>query len=119
MLFFAMAFVGMGTVRQEFIAPSEDPVFTAKLEMPLGTSIEASQQIIAGVDEFVRKTYYSPQTGKPVVRNRVTFIGEGGPRFQLSLNPPNPNPANTFVIVNTSSGDRVDEVISGIEAYVR
>ena len=119
MLFFAMAIVGMGTVRQEFIAPSEDPVFTAKLEMPLGTSIEASQQIIAGVDEFVRRTYYTPQTGKPVVRNWLTFIGEGGPRFQLSLNPPNPNPANTFVIVNTSSGDRVDEVISGIEAYVR
>jgi multidrug efflux pump subunit AcrB len=119
MLFFAMAIVGMGTVRQEFIAPSEDPIFTAKLEMPLGTSIEASQQIIAGVDEFVRKTYYTPLTGKPVVRNWLTFIGEGGPRFQLSLNPPNPNPANTFVIVNTSSGDRVDEVISGIEAYVR
>ena len=118
-LFFAMAIAGMGMVRQEFIAPSEDPVFTAKLEMPLGTSIEASQQIIADVDEFVRKTYYAPQTGKPVVKNWLTFIGEGGPRFQLSLNPPNPNPANTFVIVNTSSGDRVDEVISGIEAYVR
>ncbi|MEE9596264.1 MAG: efflux RND transporter permease subunit, partial [Acidiferrobacterales bacterium] len=42
-----------------------------------------------------------------------------GPRFQLSLNPPDPNPANTFLIANTSSGDRVDEVISGIEAYVR
>ncbi len=118
-LLFAMAIVGMGMVRQEFIAPSEDPVFTAKLEMPLGTSIEASQQIIDDVDEFVRKTYYTAQTGKPVVRNWLTFIGEGGPRFQLSLDPPNPNPANTFVIVNTSSGDRVDEVISGIEAYVR
>ncbi len=116
---FAMAIVGMGMVRQEFIAPSEDPIFVAKLEMPLGTSIEASQQIINDVDEFVRKTYYVPQTGEPAIRNWLTFIGEGGPRFQLSLNPPDPNPANTFLIANTSSGDRVDEVISGIEAYVR
>jgi multidrug efflux pump subunit AcrB len=118
-LLFAMAIVGMGTVRQEFIAPSEDPIFVAKLEMPLGTSIEASQQIIDDVDEFVRKTYYVPQTGEPAIRNWLTFIGEGGPRFQLSLNPPDPNPANTFLIANTSSGDRVDEVIGGIETYVR
>ncbi|MFQ5983784.1 MAG: efflux RND transporter permease subunit, partial [Woeseiaceae bacterium] len=42
-LAFATAIAGMGLVRQEFIAPSEEPVFTAKLEMPLGTSIESSQ----------------------------------------------------------------------------
>ncbi len=119
MLMFALAIVGMGQVRQEFIAPSEDPVFTAKLEMPLGTSIEASQQVIDEVDEFVRKTYYEPDDGEPAIRNWLTFIGEGGPRFQLSLNPPNPNPANTFLIANTTSADRVDEVMRGIERYVR
>ncbi len=119
MLMFGLAIVGMGQVRQEFIAPSEDPVFTAKLEMPLGTSIEASQQVIDEVDEFVRKTYYEPDDGEPAIRNWLTFIGEGGPRFQLSLNPPNPNPANTFLIANTTSADRVDEVMRGIERYVR
>jgi len=118
-LMFALAIVGMGLVRQEFIAPSEDPVFTAKLEMPLGTSIESSQQVIDDVDEFVRRTYYLPENGEPAIRNWLTFIGEGGPRFQLSLNPPNPNPANTFLIANTTTGDRVNEVMRGIEAYVR
>jgi multidrug efflux pump subunit AcrB len=115
---FALAIVGMGIVRQEFIAPSEDPVFSAKLEMPLGTSIETSQQVIADVDTFIRDTYYAPATGEPRVRNWLTFIGEGGPRFQLSLNPPNPNPANTFLIANTIDGDDVDTVIAGIEDYV-
>jgi multidrug efflux pump subunit AcrB len=115
---FALAVVGLGMVRQEFIAPSEDPVFSAKLEMPLGTSIETSQQVITDVDTFIRDTYYAPSTGAPRVRNWLTFIGEGGPRFQLSLNPPNPNPANTFLIANTIDGDDVDTVIAGIEDYV-
>lgn len=119
MLLFATAIVGMGLVRQEFIAPSEDPVFTAKLEMPLGTAIETSRQVIDDVDNFVRETYFTPEKGAPLIRNWLTFIGEGGPRFKLSLNPPNPNPANTFLIANTTSGDRADEVIGGIEAYVR
>ncbi|MFQ5547453.1 MAG: efflux RND transporter permease subunit [Woeseia sp.] len=118
-LAFATAIVGMGFVRQEFIAPSEDPVFTAKLEMPLGTSIESSQHVMDDIDRFVHDTYYASASGDPAIRNWLTFIGEGGPRFKLSLNPPNPNPANTFLIANTTSGGRVGEVIAGIEAYVR
>jgi multidrug efflux pump subunit AcrB len=93
-LLFVIAILGMGLVRQEFIAPSEDPVFSAKLELPLGTSIETSQQIVGEVDRFIHQTYFAPATGEPLIRNWLTFIGEGGPRIQLSLNPPNPNPAN-------------------------
>ena len=118
-LLFVFAIAGMGIVRQEFIAPSEDPVFSAKLELPLGTSIEASQALIAEVDKFIEETYFEPATGEPLIRNWLTFIGEGGPRFLLSLNPPNANPANTFVVVNTLDGKDVEEVIAGIEKYVR
>ena len=115
---FVIAIIGMGYVRQEFIAPSEDPIFSAKLELPLGTSIESSQEVIADVDAYIRDTYYAPADGKPLVRNWLTFIGEGGPRVSLTLNPPNPNPANSFVIANTYDGKDVDEVINGIERFV-
>ena len=116
---FLLAIMGLGLVRQQFIAPSEDPVFSAKLELPLGTSIETSQQVVAEVDAFIRETYYAPETGARRIRNWLTFIGEGGPRFQLSLNPPNPNPANTFLIANTISGKDVDTVMAGITNYVQ
>ena len=118
-LAFILAIAGMGIVRQEFIAPSEDPIFSAKLEMPIGTSIEASQEILDSVDGFIRDTYLLPESGPPKVRNWLTFIGEGGPRFKLSLNPPSPNPANSFVIVNTTSSEYVDEVMSGLVHFVR
>ncbi len=116
---FAVAVFGMGFVRQEFIAPSEDPVLSAKLELPLGTSIETTQQVIDDVDRFIQETYFAPESGEPRVRNWLTFIGEGGPRFKLNLNPPSPNPANAFVIANTIEGDDVDEVIAGIETHIR
>ncbi|MGB5257042.1 MAG: efflux RND transporter permease subunit, partial [Woeseiaceae bacterium] len=115
---FVIAIFGLGLVRQEFIAPSEDPIFSAKLELPLGTSIETSQQVVADVDSFIRETYFAPAIGEPRIRNWLTFIGEGGPRFQLSLNPPNPNPANSFLLANTVDPEDVDFVIAGIEDYV-
>ncbi len=117
----AVFFVAMWAIRfvpAIFIEQSEDPVFSGKLEMPLGTSIETSQAIIADIDEFVEKTYYRPAEGEPLVENWMTFIGEGGPRFTLTLNPPNPNPANSFLIVNTINGGDVEQIIAGVEQYV-
>lgn len=116
---FVVALQGLGMVRQEFIAPSDDPVLTAKLEMPLGTSIEATQTVVAGIDDFIRDHYYGETEADGPVRNWLTFIGDGGPRFRLSLDPPNPNPANSFVIINTYSGDAVPTVIAGLEEFIR
>ncbi|MDM3869868.1 efflux RND transporter permease subunit [Porticoccus sp. W117] len=116
---FVLAMQGMGLVPQIFIAPSEDPVFTAKLEMPLGTAIETTEQVVAELDHFITEQFYRPQSGDAAVSNWMTFIGDGGPRFALGLDPANPNPANAFMIVNTSNGRVVDDVIAGINQFLR
>ncbi len=114
---FVLAIFGLGWVPAVFIAPSEDPVFTGKFEMPLGTSIESSQAIMADIDRFIDERYFHPAEGEPRLENWLTFIGEGGPRFALSLNPPNSNPANSFLIANTTSGQVVDEILAEVERY--
>ncbi len=116
---FAGSIQGLKLVPKIFIAPSQDPVFTGKLELPLGTSIEATEQVIAGIDDFITRTYFHPAQGPEKIANWMVFIGEGGPRFSLSLDPPNPNAANSFLMGNTVEGFMVDEVITGIETYVR
>ncbi len=92
---------------------------TGKLELPLGTSIETSQERIADLDRFIRDTYYEPVDGsEPILKNWLIFIGEGGPRFMLSLTPPNPNAANSFLVMSTFDGKDVNEVIAGIQNYL-
>ncbi|MEM7278080.1 MAG: efflux RND transporter permease subunit, partial [Pseudomonadota bacterium] len=116
-IFFA-AVKGLGFVRSEFIAPSEDPIFTAKLEMPVGTDITASAAEIAKIDAFIRDRFYAPDEGDTVVKNWLVFTGEGGPRFMLSLDPPNVNPANSFLIVNTVSHAVTERVLRELRAYL-
>jgi multidrug efflux pump subunit AcrB len=106
-------------VPQIFIEPSEDPVFTAKLEMPLGTSIETTTAMVEGLDRFIQHEYAQPNGDMPpAMTSWMTFIGEGGPRLALTINPPNQNPANAFLIANTRDGQVVDEIINGIEEYL-
>ncbi len=113
-------------VPQIFIEPSEDPVFTAKLEMPLGTSIETTTAMVEDLDRFIQENYAAnsgvsetnDNDEPPAMSSWMTFIGEGGPRLALALNPPNQNPANAFLIANTRDSDAVDEIMNGIEQYL-
>lgn len=108
-------------VPQIFIAPSQDPVFTGKLELPLGTSIETTQSVIEDLDAHIKKEFYDPEckdTSTPKMKNWLMFIGEGGPRMTLSLDPPNPNPANTFMIANACHGADVEPIIANLNEYI-
>ena len=116
---FVLALQGLGWVPAIFIAPSEDPVLNGTFEMPLGTSIETSQAVMAEIDQFIEDRFHEPEDGEGMVENWLTFIGEGGPRFTLGLNPPNTNPANSFLIAQTVDGEVVDQVIAGIEGFAR
>lgn len=120
-LIFYSAVFAFKFVPQIFIAPSQDPVFTGKLELPLGTSIETTQSVVEDLDSHIKKTFYDPECkdlSTPKMKNWLMFIGEGGPRMTLSLDPPNPNPANTFMIANTCKGEDVEPIISELSEYI-
>ena len=120
-LVFYSAIFAFRFVPQVFIAPSQDPVFTAKLELPLGTAIEATEEVIKDLDAYITKEFYDPQCqddSSPKVKNWLMFVGEGGPRMSLSLDPPNPNSANTFMIANTCLGKDVEPIIEAINGYL-
>ncbi|MEM7611655.1 MAG: efflux RND transporter permease subunit [Pseudomonadota bacterium] len=115
---FMGALLALGQVPAQFIAPSDDPVLSGKLELPLGTSIETSEAVVRDLNAFVSDTLFTPDDGDPLLNNWMIFVGEGGPRFTLGLDPPAQNPANSFLIANTVSGGAVDEVISTIQQFL-
>ncbi len=134
---FWFALMMMSFVPEKFIEGSEDPVFTAKLELPLGNSIETSEAMVKELDAFLIDEFaphFSPDSAaelsehtsevtkddaeKPLLTSWATFIGEGGPRLTLGLDPPNENPANSFMVVNTLKGEHVQPIIAAIEKFL-
>ncbi|MGI4765518.1 MAG: efflux RND transporter permease subunit, partial [Janthinobacterium lividum] len=90
---FVASIVGMGSVKQQFFPSSDRPEVLVEVQMPEGTSIEATSAATAKVEAWLRR---QPEAG--IV---TAYIGEGAPRFFLAYNPELPDPAFAKLIVLT------------------
>jgi multidrug efflux pump subunit AcrB len=96
---FLLAFVGMGSVRQQFFPSSDRPELLAEVQMPEGTSIEATTRVTARVEAWLKT--------QPEAKIVTSYVGAGAPRFFLAYNPELPDPSFAKIVVLTpSAADR-------------
>ena len=76
--------LGMGLVKQQFFPSSDRPEVLVEVQMPEGTSIEATTAATAKVEDWLRQ--------QPEAKIVTTYIGQGAPRFFLPTTPSCPIP---------------------------
>ncbi len=116
---FAMAMYGFAYIPKVFIPPSEDPVMSASLDLPTGTDILAAEQAISEIETYLQSQV--PTTDDPEaigVTGWTTYTGSGGPRFVLGFNPPNPNAANTSLILSVTQSEAIEPVKARFERFL-
>ena len=81
--------------------PSDKAIFTAVYELPAGTSIERTMEVVEAVDRFIAAELRA-EAGEASegITKLATVVGNGGPRFYLAHNPSPPNPQYTFSLLN-------------------
>ena len=94
---FLLAFFGMGFVKQQFFPSSDRPEVLVEVQMPEGTSIEATDAAAAKVENWLRQ--------QPEAKIVTAYIGQGAPRFFLSYNPELPDPSFAKLIVLTPDAE--------------
>ncbi|HSC27814.1 MAG TPA: efflux RND transporter permease subunit [Vicinamibacterales bacterium] len=115
---FALALQGLAFVPNVFFPPSDKAIFTAEFELPSGTSIERTEQVVREIDAFIARDLRADTGRRDGVTNWATFIGRGGPRFYLAYNPEPGSPDYAFSILNATSRTVITgELIPRIEAF--
>ena len=99
---FLMAGLGMGFVKRQFFPSSDRPEVLVEVQMPEGTSIEATTAAAIKVERWVRQ--------QPEARIVTTYIGQGAPRFFFSYNPELPDPAFAKLVVLTPDARARDQL---------
>ncbi len=117
----AASIVGLGYIPKVFIPPSEDPVLIVAMELPPGTSIDTSEAMLKDMEQFLNSKRIDPAAENAEdaigVNSWTAFIGTGGPRFVLGFTPPNPNEANTVMVLTVNNSASLDPMKEMIERY--
>jgi multidrug efflux pump subunit AcrB len=107
---FALAVVGMGAVKQQFFPSSDRPELLAEVQMPEGTSIEATDAVARKVEAWIRR--------QPEAKIVTTYVGGGAPRFFISYNPELPDPSFAKIIVLTKDAAARDQLKLRLRARI-
>ncbi len=85
--------LGMGLVKQQFFPTSDRPELLVEVQLPEGSSIQATQSVTRRVERWLME--------QPETRLVTSYTGQGAPRFFLSYNPELPDPSFARLIVLT------------------
>jgi multidrug efflux pump subunit AcrB len=90
---FVAAIVFMGFVKQQFFPISDRPEVLVEVQMPEGTSIEATSAATVKMEDWLRK--------QPESKIVTSYVGQGAPRFFLAMSPELPDPSFAKIVVLT------------------
>ncbi len=107
---FLLAAAGMGFVKQQFFPTSDRPEVLVEVQMPEGTSIEATTKAAMKLDDRLRQ--------QPEAKIVTTYIGQGAPRFFFSYNPELPDPSFAKLIVLTPDAEARERLKVRLRAQV-
>jgi len=102
-----------GQLKAELFPLSQRSDFLVYIDMPKGTAIEETRAQALAVEAWLRDTELNPE-----VRDTTIYVGDGGPRFYLGLDPAETDPASAFFVVNTHSFDDAKVMESRARRYL-
>jgi multidrug efflux pump subunit AcrB len=96
-LLVALAITQFGRVPKQMFPLSERNQFLIYMNLPDGTDIAETEARALKVSKWL-----SNRRENPEIASDVLYVGDGGPRFYLTLTPVPPDPASAFFLVNAT-----------------
>jgi len=115
----ALALKGFQLVPSIFFPPSDRPMFTAELALPVGTPVTRTETVVREVEQFIQDELAIGRERPEGITNWATFIGRGAPRFLLSYTPEQERPDYAFMLLNATSREVVQQLIPRLEQFCR
>ena len=90
---FILSVIGMGSVEKQFFPNSDRAELTIEVNLPPGSAFAATDRAVKDIEKTIM--------AEPEARAVTSYIGQGMPRFILSLNTELPNPSYAEIVVVT------------------
>jgi multidrug efflux pump subunit AcrB len=96
MLLVVLSLTQFSRLPKQMFPLSERNQFLIYMNMPDGTDISQSQARALEISKWLGDRAQNPE-----IASHILYVGDGGPRFYLTLTPVAPDPASAFFLINT------------------
>lgn len=117
-MFFVVSLFGLRYIPNIFFPPSDRTYFKLELELPQGRSLQNMEDVVAGVESYISEQLVFETDKENLVRDWISYIGNGGARFVLTHSPKPNSPGYALLVINTTSAEVIDQAIEKIESFV-
>ena len=108
---FALSIAMMGMIKQEFFPPSIRPEIIINMELPEGSSLKASGQAASRFAQFLDEN-------SEEIENYTYYVGEGAPRFVLTVDPKLPTDNLSQFVIVAKDADNRDALTAKLRDYL-
>ncbi len=135
-----LLFIGVvlfGFTKKQFMPDSDKPIMYTIMRLPIGTSIERTEEVVDDLNKFVDSTYkvdakqlptgivdllLSGGTTKKYDKQGIlswgAFLGAGAPKYTLIYNPEAPAPEYAYIVYNVTDYKMIPDIAKGIDEYM-
>lgn len=111
LMLLVLSAVGMVTqVQKQFFPSSDRPEMMIDIYLPQGSSIGSTEATVRRLEAILNPL--------PEVKSLSSYIGSGAPRFFISANPEQPNPAFARIIAIGHDADTRDRIMAKINRHL-
>ncbi|HSR60025.1 MAG TPA: efflux RND transporter permease subunit, partial [Robiginitalea sp.] len=114
---FLLSLYGFTKIPFVFFADSDRNMITVDINLPLGTRIERTAEVVGAIEEFIRDSLQEGPGRTQGVRDWSSYIGEGPESYDLGYSPDEANSSYAHMLVNTTDFSMNNAMIERLDAF--
>ncbi len=114
---FVLALFGFTKVAFLFFPDSDRNMITVDINLPLGTKIERTTQVVSGIEAYISKELKTSKTKTDGIVDWSSYVGEGPTPYDQGYQQDEANSSYGHILVNTSSYEANQNIINKLDTY--
>ncbi|WP_350286132.1 efflux RND transporter permease subunit [uncultured Croceitalea sp.] len=114
---FVLSILGFGLLAFVFFPDSDRNMITADINLPEGTKIERTQEMVAAIETFMKSELQISGDNLDGIVDWSAYIGEGPSAYDLGYNPDEANSNYAHILINTSNFLVNNEMVKKLDSF--
>nr|WP_299072986.1 efflux RND transporter permease subunit [uncultured Allomuricauda sp.] len=114
---FFLSILGFGLLAFVFFPDSDRNMITADINLPEGTKIERTQEMVAAIEAFMTSELKVDDNNADGIVDWSAYIGEGPSTYDLGYNPDEANSNYAHILINTSDFLVNNEMVRKLDSF--